>query len=195
MYAINLSKAGAFVSGNKAPERKNIGTTMKFITSWKPCISSILDAIAIPVAVNATPIEIMNKKAIKIPDPKGIPPTNVVIINMNVPWISEVVAPPIVWPSIIEVLDTGAIRVSFKKPNCLSQMIWIPENILVNRIVIETIPGAMNIRYGTPPSDEPEITELSPKPNAKKKNKGCAREPSILDLLLRYLFMFLSQIV
>jgi hypothetical protein len=42
--------------------------------------------------------------------------------------------------------ETGATSVSFKNPNCLSQMIWIPEKTEVKRTLIATMPGMMNSR-------------------------------------------------
>jgi len=55
--------------------------------------------------------------------------------------MNAVVAPPTVCPSIISSLDTGATSVSFKKSNCLSQMIWTPEKIEVKSTLITTMPG------------------------------------------------------
>ena len=63
-----FSQVGKLVSGNIAPERPNIGKIMKFIINWKPCISSIFDAIAIPSAVKHNPISNMKIKAIINPD-------------------------------------------------------------------------------------------------------------------------------
>ena len=61
------------------------------------------------------------------------------------PWRTDVVAPPAVWPSMISSLDTGATSVSFKNPNCLSQMIWMPEKIEVKSTLIATMPGTRNM--------------------------------------------------
>ena len=63
---------------------------------------------------------------------------------MMTPWMNAVVAPPAVCPSMISSRDTGATRVSFRNPNCLSQMIWIPEKMDVNRTLIATMPGIRN---------------------------------------------------
>ncbi len=71
------------------------------------------------------------------PNKKEIPKT----IN---PCKIATVAPPKVRPSIICHRGTGATKVSFRKPNCLSQITLIPEKIAKNKILIETIPGTKN---------------------------------------------------
>ena len=43
---------GTLFSGNRAPERKKIGITRKFMTSWKPWKSGSTEAEAVPTAVN-----------------------------------------------------------------------------------------------------------------------------------------------
>ena len=43
---------------------KKIGITRKFITSWKPCMSSSSEPMAVPSAQNTTAISIMNTNAI-----------------------------------------------------------------------------------------------------------------------------------
>jgi len=54
------------------------------------------------------------------------------------------VAPPKVLPSIISNLETGATNVSFKKPNCLSQIISIPEKTAAKRMLMAITPGVKN---------------------------------------------------
>jgi hypothetical protein len=63
------------------------------------------------------------------------------IITIN-PWNMLVVAPPKHLPNNRLALDTGATRVSFKNPNCLSQIKDIPFITALNSIVMPTIPGA-----------------------------------------------------
>ena len=58
--------------------------------------------------------------------------------------------PLIALPTTTENRDTGATRISFIKPNSLSQMIEIDENMELKRIVIPKIPGKINCVYGTP---------------------------------------------
>ena len=69
----------------------------------------------------------------------GLNPIINEISSTSVPCSVATVAPPNVRPIIILNLDTGATRVSFKKPNCLSQIISIPEN---TEVKIKVIPIA-----------------------------------------------------
>ena len=59
--------AGRLLIGNIAPDRPNIGKTIKLVINWYPVGSSILEAIAIPNAVKAMPINAMNPKAMRKP--------------------------------------------------------------------------------------------------------------------------------
>jgi hypothetical protein len=42
--------------------------------------------------------------------------------------------------------ETGAARVSFRKPNCRSKMSSIPEKMEEKRIVMPTMPGARKLK-------------------------------------------------
>jgi hypothetical protein len=57
------------------------------------------------------------------------------------PWIKAVVQPPKALPMKIDVLETGATRISFKKPNSLSQITDIPLEIDIVTKDMATIPG------------------------------------------------------
>src|SRR5213595_3355823 len=46
-----------------APERKKIGITRKFITIWKPCISLMVDPMAVASAANTTAINTITRNA------------------------------------------------------------------------------------------------------------------------------------
>ena len=59
MTATIASSLGIPVSGKSAPERKKVGITRKFMTSWKPWKSESAEAIAVPSAVNMTAISAM----------------------------------------------------------------------------------------------------------------------------------------
>ena len=72
--------------------------------------------------------------------------------KMTIPCITATVAPPNVLPIMMDIRDTGATRVSFKNPNCLSQIISMPINIAVKRIPIAMMPGARNCMYSPPPA-------------------------------------------
>ena len=128
--------------GKSAPDRPKIGKMTKFMMSWNPFMSSIDDAMAMPNAVNPIPIRTMNPIAIRNPGIDWIErPIRIERIRIIRPCTTAVVAPPAVWPSMISSRLTGATSVSFRNPNCLSQMIWIPEKTDVNRTLIATIPG------------------------------------------------------
>jgi len=51
ILAMICTARGAFSRGKKAPERKKLGITKKFIISWKPWKSRINEAIKVPMAV------------------------------------------------------------------------------------------------------------------------------------------------
>ena len=50
------------------------------------------------------------------------------------PWKTATVAPPSVRPNMMVKRETGATKVSFRNPNCLSQIISMPEKIAVKRM-------------------------------------------------------------
>ncbi len=60
---ITVIAAGKFASGKIAPERKNMGSTMKFITIGKPCMSLITDPNAVPSEAKVTAIITMKMSA------------------------------------------------------------------------------------------------------------------------------------
>src|SRR5690349_13074526 len=53
------------------------------------------------------------------------------------------VAPPSVLPSMMFVRVTGATRVSFRKPNCLSHIRPTPQKIALNKMVCAIMPGTI----------------------------------------------------
>lgn len=58
-----------------------------------------------------------------------------------VAWIMATVEPPRALPIATEVLEIGATRTSFRKPNSLSQIIEIAEKVQVNKRLIPIMPG------------------------------------------------------
>ena len=83
----------------------------------------------------------------------------------------EIVAPPRVLPTTIENLLTGATKISFRKPNCRSQIIDTPANIDANIIDKATMPGARKSRKLIPVVSPGNLIGLRPSPkNARKKN-------------------------
>ena len=108
-------------------------------------MSSNLDAMAVPNAVNKSAIKnIKTNPTITKDRSVGLKPTSIEIRKTTTPCIDATVAPPSVLPIIILYLETGATKVSFKNPNCLSRITSIPLNIAVNKILIAIIPGARN---------------------------------------------------
>jgi len=58
--------------------------------------------------------------------------------------MEEMTVPLRALPVTIETLDTGATSISFIKPNSLSHMIDMDENIELKSIVMPIIPGNIN---------------------------------------------------
>ena len=132
-------------SGNNAPERKNIGMMTKFIINENACISSILDAIAVPKAAKSIAIKNIKTKASNARGIlTGLNPIAMEIKKTTIPWNDATVAPPNVLPIIILYLATGATKLSLRNQNCLSQMTSIPLNMAVNKTLMMMIPGARN---------------------------------------------------
>ena len=140
-----LNADGELFKGNIAQERKNNGITRKFMINWNPCISSINDAMAVPKAVNNNETMNMNKNATMIiPRFSGLNPTAMEIRRTRTHWKIAMLEPPSVLPIMILSLDTGATKVSLRKPNCLSRMTSIPAKSDVNKILMQMIHGARN---------------------------------------------------
>ena len=139
---MNVKTAGSPVSGNNEPDKKNNGITKKFIISWKPCISFNCEAIPVPSAVNNSEINSIIKMAGKINSQfTGRKPKIMANTITTKPWKVAMVAPPKVLPIIILKRDTGATIVSFKNPNCLSQISAMPEKIAVKIMLMPIMPG------------------------------------------------------
>ena len=90
------------------------------------------------------------------------------------------------FPITMESLETGATSISFIRPNSLSQIMDMEENIELNSIVMPSIPGNMNCIYVTP---SPGDTNLDmPPPTRKSQMSGRARvETSLLFSLTNFL--------
>jgi hypothetical protein len=89
---------------------------------------------------------------------------NACMVETNVPLNA--------FPTTIENLDTGATSISFIKPNSLSHIIDIDENMELNRMVIPMMPGKMNWIYGIPISGDTSL--VSPPPTTKSHRTGLA---------------------
>jgi len=170
-YIRALSQLAALSSGKYAVERNVAGIMMRFIIRENACGSSILEAKAIPspTAKNAVS-DIMNRPGIN-PIRLISAPNRMLIARIVSPWIIEMVAPPRVLPTTIENLLTGATKISFRNPNCLSQIIDTPANIDANTIERAAIPGARKSRKLIPILNPGSLMGLRPSPrNARKKN-------------------------
>jgi len=133
-YISALSQLAALSSGKHAVERNVAGIMMRFIIRENACGSSTLEAKAIPspTATNAVS-NIMSRPGI-IPIRLISAPNRMLIARIVSPWINEIVAPPSILPTTIENLLTGATKISFRNPNCLSQIMDTPANIDANII-------------------------------------------------------------
>ena len=100
---------------------------------------------AVPIAVHMIAISTMNNSANGDSGGwAGRKPAARQTRKTMLPWINATVALPSVRPSTISSRDTGATKVSFRKPKWRSQMIPMPLKTAVNRMPIVTIPGARN---------------------------------------------------
>ncbi|MCX9027588.1 MAG: hypothetical protein OIN86_05355 [Candidatus Methanoperedens sp.] len=138
---------GAFVRGNKAPLKKNVGIIIKLIIVWNPSKLSMMEAIKSPKQSNPRDIKSIIGIIRIICNGDMWTPTIKDSRSNNVPWINAFVAPPNAFPITIDVLEIGETRISFKNPNSRSHMTDIPERIDVKRRVIPTIPGKINSLY------------------------------------------------
>ena len=147
MYESARSHEGRPWIGKNAPDRSHIGIIRKFIIIWKPCMSLIFDANAIPRLTNDIDIKRMKTTDIKTPAIELIlTPSRSAMPRIMNACISPVVIPARTLPRTIENLLIGATSISFRNPNSLSQRTDIPENIDEKRSVIAIIPGARKSR-------------------------------------------------
>jgi len=73
--------------------------------------------------------------------PVILKPIPTAINNIKNPCSTAVVTPPSVLPKTIETLLTGVTIISFKNPNCLSQMTDIPLVIELKSKTMPIMPG------------------------------------------------------
>ena len=79
--AIQRMKAGAVVKGKSAPDRKNNGMLTRFMMRPKPCMSSMVEAMAVPKAVKTSAIENMNKRPQRTAAKSGLKPMTMVMMK------------------------------------------------------------------------------------------------------------------
>jgi hypothetical protein len=132
---------GRLSMGNIAPLKKNIGIITKLEITPKPSKEVILAAITIPRLVQTKATKNI-KGSSKRTWFRGI----FILINganakTKSPSIKATVEPLKVLPSTMDVRGMGATRISFKKPNSLSQMILMVDCIAAKIRFIAIIPG------------------------------------------------------
>src|SRR6516164_814555 len=143
--AITFITPGILSRGNMDPDKKKSGTTKKFVTAIKLGMSLTTAPTAeLKLTIAKESMQANNKEINKAGQLCGWKPKMRAIINKTMPWITPIVAPPSAPPSMTFVLETGATRVSFKNPNCLSKRILAPQKIEVNKMVWAMTPGTMN---------------------------------------------------
>lgn len=91
---------------------------------------------------------------------------------------------------MIDVREMGATRISFRKPNCRSQMIMMPNEMEEKSSTMPIIPGARNSLYFNPPIAN---TGFRPLPMMIRIREGKARLPMILLFERRKRLTSLSQ--
>ena len=117
------------------------------MTIWKACMFSSRLPIAVPSAQNTMAMSAMKPSAWGRPARLvGRKPASRQTISTSVPCRIAAVAPPSVRPIMMCVRGTGATSVSFRKPNCRSQIRLMPEKIDENSTVMPMTPGATNCR-------------------------------------------------
>ncbi len=115
--------------------------------SWNPCMSWMIEPSAMPSAAKTMATRAMRPRASGTAATwSGRNPAPRHTANTSRPWMTATVAPPSVRPIMISRRGTGATSVSFRKPNCRSHSIAMPEKTDVNRMVMAITPGAMNCR-------------------------------------------------
>jgi len=155
-----------------APERKNIGITTKFMIALKLSMLSYSVAMIMPNDDMQKP----RRKAIAMVKGIDIMPSLIPIKGKNrsimAACMTDMIVPLKALPMTIENLDTGATRISFMRPNSLSQIMDIEENIELKRIVMPSMPGNMNCMYETPISGDTNLD--IPPPTRKSQISGRA---------------------
>jgi len=132
------------VSGNSAPDRKNIGIIRKFITTWKPCSDFIIEAIATPNEASPKARTAASGTSSTTVRRLSFTPTNGASTSRIKPWIIACVVPPNALPTATAQRSIGATRTSLRKPNSRSHTIDIAPKIALNRIDMPMMPGYMN---------------------------------------------------
>ena len=140
------SQRGRCANGNTAPERKNIGITKNWITTWNDSTCSMRAASMRPIAVSMNATSIIMSNMVTISSSEYGTCTSPMSASMIAPWAVATVAPPSALPHTIAERRTGATSISRRKPNSRSHTIETAEKIAVNNRVIATTPGNRKVR-------------------------------------------------
>ncbi len=88
------------------------------------------------------------------------------------PWNKAVVPPPSTFPNAMDEQGIGATIISFKKPNCLSHIMEMAENMAVNSTVMLTMPGYIKVMYLVCPPPNKLKADYNPVPRMKRYING-----------------------
>jgi len=132
------------VSGNSAPERKNIGIIRKFITTWKPCNDFIDEASATPNEESPNASTAASGIMVSTVTTLNFTPTNGARTRRIRPWIIACVVLPSALPMATAERSIGATSTSLRNPNSRSHTIDIAPKIAVKRMAMPMMPGYMN---------------------------------------------------
>jgi len=132
------------VSGNSAPDRKNIGIIRKFITTWNPCSDFIIEAIATPKEARPKASTAASGTSSTMVSALSFTPMSGARTSRISPWIIACVVPPSALPIATAQRSMGATSTSFRKPNSRSHTIDIAPKIALKRIDMPMMPGYMN---------------------------------------------------
>jgi len=105
-----------------------------------------------------------------------------------------IVAAPSALPMEMEVRETGATSISFKKPNSLSQTVETVEKNAMPITFIAIMPGYINFIKSTPKLPGVKV-RLKPAPKINRNIIGWKNEETILVLSRQYLIISRRQIV
>jgi hypothetical protein len=111
-----------------------------------PCISLILEA-----NISPRPRKVMEISTIKINaigntnTDVSLNPIRKEIAKIRSPCISEVVIPPAILPSTMEIRLTGATMISLRNPNSLSHKTERPPKVEEKSKLIPRIPGTKKL--------------------------------------------------
>ncbi len=144
IWAIIPIHPGTLVNGKKAPDRKNIGNTSTCIMIPNPSVEFISEAISNPIPEMANARRII--RAIIPGTANGCMAifTSGLRTSSRMPCSEAMEVAPRILPVTMAIRETGATRISFRKPNSRSQTVETVEKKATLITLIATIPGNIN---------------------------------------------------